>query len=80
MHFFSKIILKSLIFIFLGCLNQLNYISNAKENENNNFRIVALTSLSADLVNQINIKNLVGIPGSSLIRKNNDFDNITTVS
>ena len=80
MHFFSKVILKSLILIFLGFLYQLTYASNAKENLNKNFRIVALTSLTADLVNQINNKNLVGIPGSSIIRKNNDFDNITIVS
>ena len=80
MNFFFKVLLKNIIFIFLGCLYQLTYISYAKENSNNNIRIIALTSLSADLVNQINNKNLVGIPGSSLISKNNDFDNITIVS
>lgn len=49
----------------------------------NNFkdaRIVALTSLSADLVNQINNKNLVGITGSSLLNKDDDFKNIPVVS
>ena len=80
MHFSYKVIPRSLLIIFLGFLHQVSYASNAKENLNKNFRIVALTSLSADLVNQINNKNLVGIPGSSLIRKNNDFNNITIVS
>ena len=80
MNFFFKKFGINICLIFIGFLNQLNYISNAKENLNNNFRIIALTSLSADLVNQINNKNLVGIPGSSLLIKNNDFDNITIVS
>ena len=43
-------------------------------------RVVALTSLSADLVNEINNKNLVGIPGSSLLKKDDDFKDITIVS
>ena len=80
MNFFFKKFPINIFLIFIGFLNQINYISNAKENLNNNFRIIALTSLSADLVNQINNKNLVGIPGSSLLIKNNDFDNITIVS
>lgn len=80
MNVFFKKLPINIFLICIGFLNQLTYISNAKENSNNNFRIVALTSLSADLVNQINNRNLVGIPGSSLIRKNNDFDNITIVS
>ena len=80
MNFFFKKFPINIFLIFIGFLNQINYISNAKENLNNNFRIIALTSLSADLVNQINNQNLVGIPGSSLLIKNNDFDNITIVS
>ena len=63
MHFFSRLIPKSLFLIFLGSLYQLTYASNAKDNIKKNFRIVALTSLSADLVNQINNDSLVGIPG-----------------
>ena len=80
MHFFSRLISKSLLLIFLGCLYQLTYASNAKDNIKKNFRIVALTSLSADLVNQINNDSLVGIPDSSLTRKNSDFDNKTIIS
>mgnify|MGYP001478299144 CR=1 FL=1 len=80
MHFFSRLIPKSLLLIFLGSLYQLTYASNAKDNIKKNFRIVALTSLSADLVNQINNDSLVGIPGSSLTRKNSDFDNKTIIS
>ena len=43
-------------------------------------RIVALTSLSADLVNTISKDSLVGIPGSSLLKKNKSFDSIPIVS
>ena len=43
-------------------------------------RIVALTSLSADLVSSISNESLVGIPGSSLFKDNNDFNNKVIVS
>ena len=43
-------------------------------------RVVTLTSLTADLINQISKDSLVGIPGSSLLKKNKEFDSIPTVS
>ena len=43
-------------------------------------RIVALTSLSADIVSSISNESLVGIPGSSLFKNNNDFKNKVIVS
>ena len=43
-------------------------------------RIVALTSLSADIVSSISNESLVGIPGSSLFKDNNDFNNKVIVS
>ena len=43
-------------------------------------RIVALTSLSADLVSSISNESLVGIPGSSLFKDNDDFNNKVIVS
>ena len=43
-------------------------------------RVVALTSLSADLVNYISNESLLGIPGSSLFKNNNSFKNKTVIS
>ena len=80
MNFSFKLFPINIVLIFIGFLSDINLITHAKENLNNKYKIVALTSLSADLVNQINKESLVGIPGSSLIRKNSDFDNKTIVS
>ena len=38
-----------------------------------NIKVVALTSLTADLVNTISKDSLVGIPGSSILKKNREF-------
>ena len=46
----------------------------------NNIKIVALTSLTADLINTISKDSLVGIPGSSILKKNKEFDSIPIVS
>ena len=43
-------------------------------------KIVALTSLSADLVNTISRESLIGIPGSSIFKKNKQFENIPIIS
>ncbi len=43
-------------------------------------RVVALTSLSADIINRLDATKLVGIPGSRLLRKDERFDKITAVS
>ena len=43
-------------------------------------RIVALTSISADLVNSISNDSLVGIPGSSLFKNRKDFMNKIIIS
>ena len=45
-----------------------------------NVRVVALTSLTADLINTISKDSLVGIPGSSILKKNKEFDSIPIVS
>ena len=42
--------------------------------------MVALTSLSADLINTISKDSLVGIPGSSILKKNKEFDSLPIVS
>ena len=46
----------------------------------NNLRIVALTSLTADMINTISKDALVGVPGSSILKKNKEFDSIPVVS
>ena len=51
-----------------------------KKNNSKVKRIVALTSLSADIVSNISNNSLVGIPGSSLFKNNNDFKNKIIVS
>jgi iron complex transport system substrate-binding protein len=43
-------------------------------------RIVALTSLSADLVHTLNDDALVGIPGNALLREDDRFADLPTVS
>ena len=48
--------------------------------QENNIRVVALTSLTADLINTISKDSLVGIPGSSILKKNKDFYSIPIVS
>ena len=48
--------------------------------QENNIRVVALTSLTADLIKTISKDSLVGIPGSSILKKNKDFDSIPIVS
>ena len=48
--------------------------------QENTIRVVALTSLTADLINTISKDSLVGIPGSSILKKNKDFDSIPIVS
>ncbi len=68
-------------FVFILCC-QFTQIVNSSENSNLNKRkkIVALTSLSADLVNSIDSKSLVGIPGSSLLKSNPSYKDIEIIS
>ena len=56
-------------------------LTNSSQTPNSSTqRVVALSSLAADIIYQLDNTKLVGIPGSSLLRKNSAFDNITTVS
>lgn len=43
-------------------------------------RVVALTSLSADLTINLNAERLIGIPGSSILRQDSRFVDIPTIS
>ena len=73
-----KFLVKFLLIIPLAIISK--EVVSSTTNNFKDARIVALTSLSADLVNQINNKNLVGITGSSLLNKDDDFKNIPVVS
>lgn len=48
--------------------------------QKNPSRIVALTSLTADIIQKLNGSKLVGIPGSQLLVTNPNFRNLTKVS
>ena len=48
--------------------------------ENINKRIISLNSLSADIVSKLDNNSLIGIPGSSLLKKDNRFDNKIIIS
>ena len=76
----SKKLTKKTFISLILCLSfTLN--AEAKPNRlNKKIRIVALTSLTADLVNTISKDSLVGIPGSSILKKNKEFDSIPIVS
>ena len=77
---------KTILFaiIYLGANLSLIYSSKASNNiddiNNKITRVVALNSLSADLVNNISNESLLGIPGSSLFKNNDDFINKTIIS
>ena len=66
-------------FTFELLANQNNHKKNNSTHDKK-LRIVAMTSLSADLLNRISPGSLVGIPGSSLFVKNKQFDNIPIIS
>lgn len=72
-----------LIFIFLlvsfGCSNK-NQTSIKEKKSNNNIGIVSLNSLTSDIIYTLKPEELIGIPGSSILRKNDNFKNIPTVS
>jgi len=82
------LILKLTLFISLIFSGfNLRVFSNDYSKENNFLttnikkkRVVALTSLTADLIYSISKDSLVGIPGSSILRENKEFESIPIVS
>lgn len=89
----SKLVLQlSLVFFFglsiNGCTNPTNTATINKNQEviteqvpiTKAERVVALTSLSADIIHQLDASKLVGVVGSSLLQQDPRFQNITTVS
>ncbi len=78
---FNNFLLKKLLLIFLFSFSfPLSLSSNENLNTKNKYKIVALTSLSADLVNSIESESLVGIPGSSLLKLNPSYKDIPIIS
>ncbi len=80
-----------LVFLFGLSLNGCNNPINTTTNNNQDFiseqqpitkaeRVVALTSLSADIIHQLDASKLVGVAGSSLLQQDPRFQGITTVS
>ncbi len=73
------------IFIFLVALFNKSNINLSEDNKllsnsSTNKKVVALTSLSADLITNISKESLVGIPGSSLLKKNEELKDIPIIS
>ena len=76
----SKKLTKKILISLILCIS-FTFNAEAKPNRlNKKIRIVALTSLTADLINTISKDSLVGIPGSSILKKNKEFDSIPIVS
>jgi len=73
------------IFILLASIFNKGSINLSEENKlpinsSINKKVVALTSLSADLILNISEKALVGIPGSSILKKNEELKDIPIIS
>ena len=82
--YYSYIFLLASLFLF-GCSSNytklpLEDYSLSEDIKVNNRRVVALTSLTADLVDRINPNYLLGIPGSSLLRSKEQFKDKSIIS
>ena len=58
--------------------SNVNYLDLTKDKSIS--RVITLTSLSTDIVSKISIEKLVAIPGSSLFKNNDDFENLPRIS
>jgi len=84
---FIKLILtiSALSLSLIGCKSKL-YLENQdsiniSNNEDiNKKRVVSLSSISADIVNNISPDQLVAIPGSSLFKNKKEFENLPVIS
>ncbi len=82
-HLTSIILFASLL--FSSCSTSLrekskNEIESYENYQTNNKRVVALTSLTSDLVDRLSPESLVGIPGSRLLKSNERFKDKVIVS
>ena len=86
MKFFQSLItISALSFSLIGCQsglfdgNQKTLIVSKAEKIDKK-RIVALSSIAADIVNTISPNELVAIPGSSLFKDKKEFENLPVIS
>ena len=79
MNFKRVVLFLFLSLISLSCSNK-NQLNESSKTSNGKEGIVSLNSLSADIVHTLAKDKLIGIPGSSILRKNQKFKNITTIS
>ena len=77
-YFFSLFLIQIFINPLYLLANQQINLFDTKQNKKS--KVVALTSLSADLVGNLSISSLVGMPGSSLFKNEKEFQNIPIVS
>ncbi|QCS51075.1 ABC transporter substrate-binding protein (plasmid) [Picosynechococcus sp. PCC 11901] len=91
MPYFKRCLSLSLLLLMVGCSQSPSNvadiaptapeISNAATTEPETItKIVALTSLSADIIARLDAEKLVGIPGSRLLADNPTFAGLPTVS
>ena len=71
------------VFIFLGIFYSILFPIKIKSNEfalEKEKRIISLNSLGADIVSKLDSDSLVGIPGSSLLKKDEKFSDKVIIS
>lgn len=77
----KTIFIFSLSLILTACAATNNpTVSTTNSSDSSVERVIALSSLTADVTQQLSPEKLVGIPGSSLLKENPNFQNIETVS
>tara|TARA_Y100001968_G_C19404652_1_gene742970 strand:- start:235 stop:1116 length:882 start_codon:yes stop_codon:yes gene_type:complete len=81
---FSTILLLT-SFLLISCSSKikdssLNNNEPLSSMQNNKKRVIALTSLTADIVNRLDSDSLVAIPGSRLLKNNQEFKDKIVVS
>ena len=79
MNFKRIVLFLILSLISLSCSNK-NQLNKSSKTLDGREGIVSLNSLTADIVHTLAKDKLIGIPGSSILRKNENLKNITTVS
>ncbi len=81
---FSTILLLT-SFLLISCSSKikdssLNNNEPLSSTQNNKKRVIALTSLTADIVNRLDSDSLLAIPGSRLLKNNQEFKDKIVVS
>ena len=73
---------KILLFLFftLSIFKSPFHLLASELTINSSKRIISLNSLGADIVSQLDNESLIGIPGSSLLKKDDRFDEKVIVS